>query len=333
MKDLCFVAYVFGEKYQEYIPLFVLSALKAYPDYDVRIYVDKKLDIKVKNQMEVLQSYTDNFAIIEDFCQKTCFSRKALRVQQIQKSQRWLFYDEAFKNYNAIYIGDIDLLICPEEMPIYEQHIIHCNHIHKPYSNISRKANKNKKIRPKIVLNNIVKYGLNQTIKYYKCEQDEIIKLSGLHFVKTDEYFKKVVPLFSSYINELNLLAEGKSEKYNLCMYNNESMLMDLMIDAGFGTPELANGYDYNIETNPRVVAYRPHHGLHLGIFRSEEVIKVESTVVNSDVYIEYYKSFLSLKRTPEYISLSKMFSVSLNQILDRMDKHYSKLILEQGLL
>lgn len=327
MKKLLLVAYVFGTTYQDYIPLYILSALSTYPEWDIRIYLDNELKEAIKYQLGLLNKYSSHFSIVENFSSQSKFSEKASKISQIQKSQRWLFYDDLFSKYNAIYIGDIDLIILPEKLPLYDQHLKHCEFLNMPYSNISRKAKQYNKKSLKRMAYNLVKFGFAQTLDFYTKKQDEIIKLSGLHYIKTKEYFENVRPLFDIYYNELNLLARGKSKKYNLCTFNNEGMLRDMIIDSGLGAPQITTELDYNIEVDPNKLSYRPHHGLHLGIFRSDQSIELESEVVNNNEYVQFYKEFLDLKNTQEFVQLSPYFSPYLNEILARLENYYNALV------
>jgi hypothetical protein len=326
MKDVCLVAYVFGKAYQEYIPLFILSATTSYPDYDIRIYLDGSITKTVKEQLEALDEQKGKYEIIENYTQLTKLTKKALSYDQIQKSQRWLFYDKAFQKYKAVYIGDIDILISPEKETLYHQHLRHCNTLNTPYSNICRKAYKYKKYDIKSLVRCVVKYGLKQCVSFYQGKQEEIIKMSGLHFVLVNEYYKAINDISGKFYEELNLLAYGKSQKYNMCLFNNESLLKDLLIECGFELPPLSTDENYNIETNPEKIAFRPHHGLHIGIFRSSKAMENEKAIIDSFEYRQYYEFFNNIKKSSEYKKISKSFSSQLNQYIETIDRYYSSL-------
>lgn len=325
MKKLCVVNYVYGEKYQDFIPLYIISLGESYPEYDVRIYIDKKLTDKTSVALEKISKYYNNYTIIEDYALTSKLTDKAKSVQQIQRCQRWLFYDEAFSNYEAIYIGDIDLLLCKEEKPLFEQHCLHCKTMGVPYSNISRAGNK-KSFAPKMLARNLIKFGPVQSLKYYFGNKVSETKFSGLHFIKTDEYFEKVCPLIDAAYCELNKLACGKSKKYNLCSFNNEAFLRDIVLEAGFADVPLSTGEPYNIETDAEKVAYRPHHGIHLGIFRSSLLIEAEKKIIGSAMYRDYYRQFQELEKTAAYKEICGDFSEHLNTQLQEMRKFYSSL-------
>lgn len=324
MKKVCVVNYVYGEKYQGFIPVYIISLAESYPEYDLRIYIDQKCTEQTSAALEQLSKYYSNFTIVEDYEEKSGFVGKAKQIQQIQRCQRWLFYDEAFDQYEAIYIGDIDLLICREDKPLYEQHCRHCDVCANPYSNISRAASA-KNWEPKMIARNLVKFGLAQTAKYYFGKAEAGIKLSGLHFARTKDYFDKIRPIIDEAYGELNLLAEGKSKKYNLCSFNNEVFLRDLVLMAGMGDAPLSTGEPYNIETDANNPAYRPHHGIHLGIFRSPELVKAEEKVVGSDLYRRYYGQFVELKKLESYQAVQPYFTQHLNSLIAAVTEYYER--------
>ena len=324
MKKLCLVLYVFGEKYQEFIPLFLLSLFKLYPDYGVRIYLDRELLPVIKEKLGIFSEY--DYKIIENYKSDDGLTKKAESFDQIQKCRRWYFYDDDFKNYDAIYIGDVDIFFCPEKNELYEAHIKHCETLQKPFSNIKR-IRTYKNLNLKLILRNIIKFGMFQTIKFHLNSDKILERLSGLHFIKTEDYINKVLPLKEEFINELNLLAEGKSKKYNFCMFNNEGFLYDLMLAAGFGDIPDSSGKDFNISEDCSEVAYRPHHGMHFGIFRSMNSAENERKMITSDLYIGYYKYFCDIENTEEYKVLEKDFSPYLKSIINNMHEFYQKVI------
>ncbi|MBQ3053275.1 MAG: hypothetical protein IJC89_00025 [Clostridia bacterium] len=322
MKKICLVLYVFGNTYQEYIPLYLLSLFKIYPDYGVRIYLDRKISDNIKLQLKPFEKFDVTY--IEDFTDNLGMSEKAKKINQIQKCQRWLFFDSKLLEYESVYIGDVDIFFCPERTPMFEEHLRHCDTIGMPYSNIARTSKLNRKLFSKDFARNIIKFGIKESISFYFSGVKCINKLSGLHFFKTKEYFEKVKPYLQKYVDELNLLAEGKSKKYNLCSFNNETMLFDLMKDCGFGTPSFSGkSSEYNTCDDGSKIWYRPHHGLHLGTFRNSFTTNNELAVVTSDLYKSYFEYYKDFKTSPAFISLKENFSPYIIEILENMENFY----------
>lgn len=322
MKKMCMVKYAFGDSYQEYIPLFLLSLFKVYPDYGARIYLDRPLLPGIKKNLELFKDY--DVTIVENYNDNLGLTEKARKFVAIGKCVRWLMYDEAFEEYDSVYVGDIDILVCPEEKPMYEEHLRHCETIGKPISNVMRTSGLNKKLVPKLVARNVIKFGIGQSIKYYKDKENRVKKVSGLHFVKTKGYYPQLLRVRDDFIKELNLLAEGKSKKYNLCSFRDEMLLYDLMIACGFGLLEEAEP-GYNIAQDGGKYSYRPHHGIHLGTFRGEKPMEAEKDVIGSDLYKGYFEFFKELEQTREYKILYPEFSDYTKKIIDTMHRYYDK--------
>ncbi len=324
MKQLCIVNYVFGTTYQEYIPLYIIALNESYPQYDLIVYVDGFLTTRVKKMLNLINNRYKNFKIIENPKSVTKLSEEARKFPQIQKSQRWLFYEDIFNSYEAIYVGDIDILLCKEENPIFEQHLLHCETIGAPYSNICR-LGKQRRYSIRSIGGNLLRNGILQTSRYYISEKKQIKKFSGLHFVVTNEYFQKVNLVKDYFYNELNLLAKGNSSVYNICSFNNEAMLRDLILKAGFSECPLVTNEKYNSAMDAKQIAYRPHHGIHLGIFRNERIISNEYSLITSDVYLNYFEQFRNLIKLPAFNEIKPYFSSYLGNILDRVYSFYNQ--------
>ena len=320
MKKICIVMYVFGDTYQEYIPLFLLSLFKVYPGYGVRIYLDRGMSDIVAKSMYMFSEM--DVTVVEHYDDGLKLTKKARSYEQISKCVRWLVYDPAFEQYESVYIGDIDILFFAEKTPMFEEHMRHCEFLNKPYSNIARSHKLNKKLLLKPIARNLIKFGFGQSAKFYLSRQSQVKKLSGLHFMKTKPYFPEMLKIREDVVGELNLLAEGKSKKYNLCSFNNESLLYDMMMECGFGELEDAEP-GYNIATDGGNLSYRPHHGIHLGIFRHSAIMQNEKSVIDSSEYRNFYREFEKLSETDEYKKLFGEFSEYLKTIIKNMQNYY----------
>lgn len=323
MKQICYVNYVFGEKYQQFIPLYLFFLFYTYPDADARIYLDGSLLPQIKSALEKLAKWRQQYVIIENYKPEIQLPNYAYHVPTIQKSYRWLINDSEFQNYMAVYVGDIDILICKEEKPLYEQHVEHCNYLNLPFSNIVRSVSGKKTYDFRFLLSLLYRYGISETIAYYIKKNQNTFRLSGLHFVLVKPYYEVISKIQNEYWHELKLLANRKSKKYRLSTFNNEAMLYDMLSDAGYKMPASSSGEPYNIETNPHKIAFRPHHGLHLGVFRSIDIIKVEKEIINSTVYKAYYEYFAQIyQQYSKVVGTQTGFSY-LNGLLERMCAYY----------
>src|SRR5699024_7683075 len=105
------------------------------------------------------------------------------------QSLRWLFYDKRFENYETIYIGDIDILIFRENKDIYSQHMEHCDVIELPYSNYIRLSTDYSKLTLKMFFYYLITKQFRLLNKKIKNEPIVENRLTGLHFVKQQEYY------------------------------------------------------------------------------------------------------------------------------------------------
>lgn len=328
MKKLLVIVCVFG-RYQDYIPLFVLSWLRAYPYADIRIYLQDTLNQDIKKQLESVGAL-GRANIIEDAYSMVSFTEKALLYPQISKCFRWLVYEPDFKEYEAIYIGDIDIIIVKEKEPLFDQHMKHCAYCKLPYSNIIRtKEPVNLWWHPKRLNTYVRQYGFRNVAKYMVKSKRVLYRLSGLHFFRAPEYLEAVMPLQAVFAGYLNRMAESKSKDYNIVHFNNEAMLFDLVKASGLGLPkdEDGNNAEVNIEENPQAARFRPHHGIHLGIFRNNKNTSKNKHILDSNVYKEYYQDFLEFEKTDEYKEISKHFSQFINEHIRVLHDYYRSLM------
>lgn len=226
---------VVNEKYQRYLPVFIYFCMESYPDCGIKIFLTENLLPKYKEHIKLLIN-RGNLVIIEK-----AFTNFPKSNQEL-KTLRWIMVPEMFDGYDNIYVGDIDLLICRELRSLEEQHIVHCENINLPYSNSVRKGS---------------------------------TRLSGLHFIKKEDYYSKVLLSINKYTKKLK---EGK-----LFNVKNEVTLYNIIKDSGLG---FSNGW------------FRPHHGLHIGLWRKGPR-KIEQRywdVIDKDAYRDYYNYYLKLK-------------------------------------
>ncbi len=322
-KDLCFATYVFGNKYHSFIPLYIYSILKAYPNYDIRIYTDGDLSKEIWDNLKKLE-HLGNFSIITSTLSFLSLMPKALSFEQISKSIRWLYVDEAFYHYKAIYIGDIDIFILKEAMPIFEQHILHCETMQTCYSNFARNKYLEKNINS--FSRSAIKYGVKETMKFFN-GVSTVKKLSGLHFFQTTPYLSQIEKLSIDYIQDLNLLAEKKSKKWNLYSFNNECLLYDMVDKAGFALPPIKqiHAADVLSQQNPENIIFRPFHGLHLGLWRKDHNGKIngDSSIMNHVLYQEYIRDFRILMQEDELLRDLLQQKNYANELVQNMLSYY----------
>src|SRR5690606_33582173 len=100
-----------------------------------------------------------------------------------------------------------------------------------------------------------------------------IKRLTGLHFIKTKEYFDKMDSLLFKLKKN-----KGFREKYFIDIDRDENLLYKLNKEA------------FNFDDNMLAKAQRPWHGLHLGITRGNKNVNLKIIEQNSSLSIEEIK-------------------------------------------
>lgn len=326
LKKLCIATHVYGEKYQGFIPMYIYSILKSYPQYSVYIYVDKFLLPDIKQQLVLLENMGD-FKVFENCNVKSGLINKAYNFSHIPMSLRWLEYDSSFEEFEAVYLGDIDIFICKEEPGLYEQHMRHCEYLNLPYSNCIRNKESKKVKSIKYLAAFITTCGIRETYKYLISDQKGNKRFSGLHFIQTKEYYTKVLPLIPKYIEELNLVVSKRSKKWNLCMFDiNEIILYELIKESGLKLPPVAKDGVDSVGSNYNSISFRPHHGIHLGLFRGDALERYDHKTLTSETYRNYYCFLQKLRDNDETMKkIEDGFTPFVKSLFTKMDDYYSK--------
>ena len=81
---ICLTTFVQGHLYQEYLPMLIYSIGKAYPEYDVKIFLHDTLRDDLRPALDKMNSL-------------------------VARSLRWVLWDESFRDYDYLYTIDIDM--------------------------------------------------------------------------------------------------------------------------------------------------------------------------------------------------------------------------------
>jgi|GEM_PF-1829588 len=197
MKAMGIAPFVFGD-YTRFIPFYIYSMLTSYPDFGIKIFTQGTLSESESDCLKLLdRRFTGSFEIRTNYMRKLALPpADPTNRAKIKKALRWLIPYRELKNFQNVYIGDVDFLIVKESPGMLEAHLDHCKTTGLPYSNA---------IRP----------GTH--------------RLSGLHFFRTEEYYAKMTPVIEHYMNHLEevgeIVTQGKG---------NEEFLYR-MIERGIG--------------------------------------------------------------------------------------------------
>lgn len=119
------VTYVHGW-YLDYIPIYVYSINRAYPEYGVKIFVDSELP-------EYIQDQISNKCVVEKLS-----SPHVKGGSKKTYYMRWLIPYDYLKEFRSVFICDVDFLMLPEEPPMHVQRDILCKKIGLPFANFLR---------------------------------------------------------------------------------------------------------------------------------------------------------------------------------------------------
>lgn len=314
---VCLTTFIYGEVYQNYIPFLVYSCHKSYPEYDILLFVYGRLTEGVRRSLDYLA--VRNCRIVENAF-ADCPKMTPLKAQSL----RWVLWDDTFANYDYLYIVDVDMLYIREPRPLHEQHIEHMQTTSLCYDNI-RRVIVRKPWKPYTFGKRLKEAGLRAMCQFIFGNKQEY-RATGLHFIDVKEYYSHLTK---------TILERYKRDIYNKSILtyvmtpNDEVMLYKILEREALTPNRLAiqedsvKMLDFNNCTRPQ---FRPHHGIHLGMFRHslEEISENPGflNILNSAAYkyyIDVYQReimsdvvFMTLIDTlPEYI---KVYFQRLNE-------------------
>ena len=147
---LCFTTFVFGW-YQDFIPTYIFSILKAFPQHYVKIFLKESLSDSNRLALNLINS--DHFEVVENFSDLNWCEIPHL------PALRFLLGREYFEGFDYVYFGDVDFIVYNEhDDQFFDTYIAHCEKTGLPFSN--------------------------------ECNYDwGRYRMTGLHFIIKDRYF------------------------------------------------------------------------------------------------------------------------------------------------
>ena len=315
--SLCLTTYVFGEKYHYYIPILLYSLLRAYPEYRPIIFVKEFLSNKLKNIIASIEKELGSVSIYEGV-----YNTYSIDNVQKGKSIRWVLDHKELMEYDYCYFIDIDMFYINEQPSLLSQHINHMQVLDLPYSNIIR-SNRIKQFALGNIKQSIRNFGVLEGLKISCSRTHTTNKLSGLHFVKTEEYYKELNKVIENY---RSMIFGNNSIRMHPGGFSNESMLYDMVRDSGMNLPPLLNTagphwLDYHRFNE---VGFRPHHGIHLGIFRSTDIAPAYKHTLKLQFYQYYYYTYRQMRDDDMLLQyIIKNSPIYIRKHFERLDNFY----------
>jgi hypothetical protein len=334
MKKVCLTTFIYGIKYQSYIPTLLYSLEKAYPKYDVILFLYEKLDPKINQSINSL-NLTNKVTILEEQ-----FTECKKMTPPKSQSLRWVLWHDDFENYDYLYTVDIDILYIKEPTDLHIQHEEHMKVLDLPFSNIRRKYSYNP-YSIKTLAKRIKMSGFSKLKRFFIQGNKQLDRLTGLHFVSIPEYYSALTPEIREKFK--NDILNDKVSSY-IMLSNDEALLAYIVKYIGFDISKL--GYqtksnemlDFN---NYKQQIFRPTHGIHLGVLRAQESLVINSKSFNSEYYSYYFDIFKSdilsdkifrqlLKEAPDNIKsiygyLFRFLNIEDASIFEDSDLHKNK--------
>lgn len=316
---VCLTTYIYGVKYQRYIPLLLYSCYKAYPQYDVILFLYDNLDTKIAEIINNLN--LDNRVVIKENHFSDCPDISPIK----SKAFRWIIWDDLFDDYDYLYTVDIDMFYIKEPVPMHIQHIRHMKFLGLPISNIQRQVSYNP-FSVKNIYRRLKVAGLRYFMSFLRNNKTQI-RTTGLHFVERKSYYRLLTKEKREYFKEE--IYSGKIFSH-IMIQSDEVYLTSILERIGLDHNKLGkqenpiNMLDFS---NPERYEFRPHHGLHLGIFRSdiESLPKNSRDILESDAYqyyVKFFKENILNDSTFEYIYQSSDSDIRI--YFDRLIQYYN---------
>lgn len=168
MTKRAFATFVYGG-YHKFLPFYTYCINATYPDVSIIIFYNGQLPLGVKKNLEENSSVVlyDNFKMDHEWLQQ--YNHRGA----VKQSLRHLLPFSYFKDYDEVYLGDVDILILKEEIDLFEFHKKQAEKHELPFSN---------KVR--ILADGSISK-----------------RLTGLHYISPSAYYNKIQPVINEIAN------------------------------------------------------------------------------------------------------------------------------------
>ncbi|NMH25328.1 hypothetical protein [Flavobacterium solisilvae] len=307
MKKLCFTTFIFGS-YQKYIPYYIYSIGRTYPEAYVKVFIDKSLNNKVLKCLDTIKTNGFvNFEIIPvNFQNLDYFNDYKIRGGGTKTLFRWLFDYKYFIDFDYLYYGDVDILILPEKEPLLELHVRKIKDFKVPFSNMVRKNDKG------VILN----------------------RLSGLHFVETKQYFEKINPIICQILNNQvyrdEIMKDVVRDEQLLYEMNKIAFDFDESLLASFQRPIHGIHLGF-LRTIKNIQSIKDHLNYHQISVSQEELIESLKIIYKDPIFQKISKlcflnEFYILNK---YLKINNPISWKVSVLKNSINKIFKRIILK----
>jgi hypothetical protein len=245
MNSVCISTVCSADHFAYYIPTFVYSIGKAYPECDVKIFLRGKLPQGVRDCLEIIDETYKNYKIYENHFLE-CPNRESTC-----NTLRHLVSAKYYKDYKYVFITDIDFIFVRQRLPFYTYFANRIRKTKQPYA--SFRGPLRQPLRPEIHKD------------FWTGNFTRIA--DGTLMLKNPAWFRKTRLARRYYLKKVRRGGHDKLDKHRSCSYReyNEVMLYRICRMAGVKTPwrhdRFVDGRRFNY-------SYRQ---IHLGDFKFKD--------------------------------------------------------------
>ena len=295
MSKICFTSVCTDDTYQFFIPLFVYSTHKAYPDAGVRIFLKGELKNATKEALRKIPK--GDWKIKEK-----CFSRYP-DSYSITNSLRFLVSRKDFVGYNYIFVRDIDFLI-------FRHKVSHEAYFSRRMKNLPYSGVRGPYIHPR-------RYQINR-----RGWKGNFTRVAGGTFAfKNPDWYDKTEKMLRHYRHNLKRGIPDRDDNNKPCSYReyDEVMLYRIIKGSGLLTPR-RKGKDAYGKSMAKI-----YRDIHLGDFNKD---KHGYRRLAQRVSVECLRQFVELEKDETWREIRKIVSLksgTIREVMRRLGKHVKR--------
>jgi len=291
MAKVCFSSVCTADSYSYYIPLFIYTTKKAYPNATVKVFVKGKLKNDIKEALKLIPY--KGWEVLE-----SCFASYPNKPF-ITNCLRFLIDERYYKGYDYVFVKDIDFLIFPHK-------VSHYKYFSRRIKNLPYFGAKGPYRRPR-------RYHINRG-----GWKGNFTRVAGGSFsFKNPAWFRKTGKILKEYRRYLKHNEHDKYDSHPPGSYRecDEVMLFRIIKKSGLPTPRRKNKNVYGKR------APKTYRDIHLGDFGKA---RHSYRRISKRLTLENVKKYAILEKDPIWRKLRKKMRTSarVREAIRRLRKY-----------
>ena len=288
---VCFSSVCTDDSYQFFVPLFVYTVKRAYPDAGVKVFIKGKAKPAVQEALKLIP--WGGWEVKED-----CF-KSYHKKPYVTNCLRFLVNEKEYKGYDYVFIKDIDFLI-------FNHKVSHLDYFKNAMGKLPYFGVRGPYRHPR-------RYNINR-IGW----KGDFTRIAGGSFVfKNPEWFEKTREMQKMYRKCIKENTSDGIDSYTPASYReyDEVMLYRIVKKAGLPTPTRKNKDIYK-KHSPKL-----YRDIHLGDFTKKKHNKKR---LAKRVAIENIKQFVKLEKDPIWFKIREKVGIhgKIRENLRRVRKY-----------